>query len=135
MNLDWKYVKPLKNPEAVQHFELKNAIRIPDSLKKFILEFNGGRPSLSSFDTDINKERVFKTLLSYNEDDIENIYKVIDMFKIGNVLKLLPFASDPFGNYICIDFHQNSIVFWNHETEKTEFISEGFNEFIQSLYE
>ena len=57
------------------------------------------------------------------------------MFKEEEI-KLIPFASDPSGNYICIDVNNNdSVVFWNHEINNTEYIAKNFSAFLNKLYE
>lgn len=131
--LKWKYIKPLKDEKSLDIIEEKFNFKIPIDLKECILKNNGGRPSRKVFDTDKSVERVIKTLLSYNENDIENIYRVLDIFKKEEI-DLLPFAIDPSGNYICVD-KENSVVLWNHETNIVEYIAKSFSEFLNRLYE
>ena len=50
--LSWKYVKELKNKEAIDIFEKENGVSFPTDLKDILLKYNGGRPSLRYFDTD-----------------------------------------------------------------------------------
>ena len=56
-------------------------------------------------------------LLSFNEDDTENIYNVIEYFKGQFNGNILPIAMEPSGDYFCIDLTKNSIVYWNHEND------------------
>jgi len=131
--LKWSYVKPLKEQDLISNFEKAHNLKIPKDLKQCIFINNGGRPNLNVFDTAKTGERVFKTLLSFNEDDTENIYKIFPIF--GNNTQLLPFASDPSGNFICVNLQTNNIVLWLHETNEKELIASSFEEFLDKLYD
>jgi hypothetical protein len=76
LSIHWKYVKPLVNKAAIEKFETKNKISLPADLKQCIKVNNGGRPDKNTFDTDKSKERVFKTLLSFNENDVEKYLQI-----------------------------------------------------------
>lgn len=128
-DLIWKYIKPLKDKKSLNIIEEKFKFKIPIDLRECILKNNGGRPNRKVFDTDKSTERVMKTLLSYNENDLESIYKVE---KEEN--DLFPFAIDPSGNYICID-KENSVILWNHETNTGEYVAKSFSDFLSKLYE
>lgn len=135
--MEWKYVKVLENKDLVNIFLSKYGVKLPKTVKELIEKYNGGRPSKKCFDTDIHKECVFKTLLSYNPKDIETIYKV---YKEGSdtkfiEMKLYPIASDPFGNFICVDLKQGeNIVLLRMETLAVEKIADNLTEFIKGLY-
>ncbi|MDR3333440.1 MAG: SMI1/KNR4 family protein [Treponema sp.] len=130
--LTWKYVKELKNKYAIEDFEKAYDIVLPLDLKQCIKENNGGRPGKKLFDTDKTKERVFKTLLSFNESDIENIYTFFPIIQAESS-SLVPFASDPSGNFICVK--DTRIVLFLHETGAIEHIAESFTELLSRLYE
>lgn len=131
--LAWKYIKPLKDEKAVEDFLDCNNVRLPLEIIDCIKENNGGRPINEAFDTTVSKERVFKSLLSYNKSDKETIYACYsNVFKNKN---LFPIASDPAGNFICVDLkNNNAIVFFELESSEKEFISDDFKELLDSLY-
>ncbi|MCR5743305.1 MAG: SMI1/KNR4 family protein [Lachnospiraceae bacterium] len=121
MNLTWKYVKPLKETDAVKKFLKTQKITLPSSLISIIEKYNGGRPSEKSVITETNHEYVFKALLSYNDSDKETIYKIYpELFKASNCF---PFASDTAGNFICYDRKKKKYVLYNHETGSFEQIT------------
>ena len=128
MDTKWKYVHPttLSNINDIEHL---TSFCIPASLKAIILKYNNGRPEKCLFNTRTGIEREFKQLLSFNIDDIENIYIFINLF---DKIKLFPFADDPAGNLICLD--GESVVFWEHETETVDFIAESVDDFFNSLF-
>jgi cell wall assembly regulator SMI1 len=131
-SLIWKYVEPLNNEEAISMFEFENSIKLPNDIISCVKQNNGGRPNKDTFDTQFSKERVFKTLLTYNKGDIEDVFSAFDMLKEEGH-NLIPLASDPGGNFICYDTI-NGIVLWLHETNTTEIIADTFTEFLSKLY-
>jgi cell wall assembly regulator SMI1 len=130
-NITWKYVKELTNKSAVDEFEKKNKVSFPTDLKNCIKANNGGRPDKNIFDSEKTKERVFKTLLSFNENDIETIYKYYPVIK-KEMPSLVPFAIDSFGNFLCIN--ENKVVFFLHETDEIENVANSFSELLDKLY-
>jgi hypothetical protein len=120
MALTWKYVKTLNDPMAVKTFLNKNNLSLPKSLIEILEKYNGGRPSDKMILTEAKREYVFKSILSYNEDDKENIYNIyMDLFKRS---EYFPFASDAAGNFICYDIKTGKLVLYNHETNNVEII-------------
>lgn len=128
--ITWKYVKPLQNVQAVAEFELKNGVVIPDDLRAVIYYHNGGRPSLRYFDLPNEEDKEFKTLLSFNENDLENVYKRFPVGASGD--GLLPFASDPAGNLLVLK--EGAVYFWDHEKSQVIFVAPSFTLFIESLH-
>lgn len=121
MKNNWKYVKPLEDVASVRVFLIKNGIKIPENLIEILEKNNGGRPSEKSIITETQREYVFKSLLSYNNDDLENIYSLYsDSFKDRH---LYPLGSDAAGNIICFDYSVNKYVLLNHETNEPEIIT------------
>lgn len=133
-NIIWKRVKPLIKSNIIDKFEEDYEITLPENLKEFIIANNGGRPSLDIFKTLDGKEVELKSLLSFNEDDTENIYNVIEYFKGQFNGNILPIAMEPSGDYFCIDLTKNSIVYWNHENDVLTFIAKDLVEFLDCLY-
>ena len=128
--LTWKYVKPIKDINAIANFENKSGIKFPDDLKEIIIRFNNGRPSNKYFDTENEKECEFKKLLSFNIDDSENIYNTLGFeTKFKN---LIAFASNSSGNLICL--YEGKIVYWKSETDQIEPLSETCTQFLEKLY-
>ncbi|WP_288222362.1 SMI1/KNR4 family protein [uncultured Clostridium sp.] len=130
----WKRVKPLSQSNSLKNFEEDYGIIIPDVLKELIITNNGGRPSLDIIKAADGKEVEVKALLSFNKEDKENIYNVIEYFKKEFDGKILPVATEPSGDYFCIDLTSNSIVYWEHETNVLTFIAKDFVEFLNCLY-
>lgn len=128
--LTWKYIKPT-TAKKIKDVEDKIKIKLPKDVKDVILKYNNGRPSLDTFDTDKSKGHQFKKLLSFNKEDKENVYTAISALSKENK-KIFPIGSDSSGNYIAIS--NNKVVFYMHETGKTENIANDFKSFLNKLY-
>jgi len=132
-NLNWQYVKPLQNPDAIAQLATETGVKLPDDIVSCLQQHNGGRPDKKSFDTKQSHERVIKSILSFNKDDKGSAYIVVDVLKKEKP-GIFPFASDPSGNYICVST-TGEIVLWLHETNDVEAVAKNFSEFLASLYE
>ena len=132
MSNQWKFKIDLANENMFDKIEKQRNIKFPEELKALIRLFNGAVPSCQLFMAGVT-ENVFGEMLSFNEnetetDSVETVLDVIqDQF-------LIPFAADPFGNYICYDTDKKLVVFWEHETNEIISTDKGLKEFIDSLY-
>ena len=131
LSQEWKYYIPLQD-NSLMKFEEKCGIVIPNELSIFITKHNASTPSMYKFVSG-NIEHLLGSVLDFNEvcKDTDSIYTAVE--SIGKC-ELLPFGIDPFGNYICIDFTNNNIIFWNHEDSSISFVANSLPEFISMLY-
>jgi len=132
--LQWKYVKQLSDENLISKYESENKVELEEEFKDIIKKYNGGRPRPNVFDTEVRKECVFKSLVSFNNDSSASIFEVTKWVNDSTNRKLVPFASEPSGNYICFT-ENNNIVSWMHETGNVEFICNSFNEFLEMMYD
>ena len=114
----WKYVKSLKNANLVKEFTQTYGINLPDNLVETLEKNNGGRPAHKLFDTISSTEHVFKSLLSYNQDDLDNIYSVYPI--LFEEKKLFPIAIDSSGNFICYNILDTEYYLLNHDNAHEE---------------
>ena len=129
-NQTWKYVKPLEDAHSIETFEKSHGISFPADLKEILRKYSGGRPPLKLYDTAMEKNKEFKTLLSFNRSDIENIYKYYPLESSDTTL--IPFASDPAGNYFVIK--DGKVFLWDHETDETIFLANTFTDFFKAMH-
>lgn len=132
MDMIWKYKIEMKNPHAFEEVEALREIHIPEELKGFVMEHNAATPSLYHFMAG-STERVFGAVLSFDktETDADTVYPALGAVKDKN---LLPFAIDPFGNYICYQLDRKQIVYWDHESDEVTSTGKNLSEFLESLY-
>ena len=133
--MEWKYVKPLISDSVIDEFEKTIKYSFPDDFKDCVVKNNGGRPQLKIFDTSVCKERAIKSLLSFNKDDKVTIWKINEWNAKELTNRFIAFAIDNFGNLICFDSNDNSVIFMDMETLKVELIANSFTGFLNCLYE
>jgi hypothetical protein len=132
--MDWKYVKPLESEDLISEFENSQEIDFPESYKELVKQYNGGRPVKDVFDTDVTKERTIKSLLSFNKEDRETVWKIAEWNKDELKNRFVAFGIDNFGNLICFKTSDLSVVFLDIETLSEEKIADSFSEFLEKLY-
>lgn len=132
--MEWKRIKNLDDKSCLEKFQKEFGIEIPISLKHLILHYNGARPSEKLIKLENGNVLEVKMLLSYNEEDTENIYDCIEFFKKKYNNKILPFATEPSGNYFCMNLEDYSIIYWIHEEDSIIKVSNSLKQFLQRLY-
>jgi len=130
-DITWKYVKELKNTAAIDEFEKKHDFSYPQDLKQILIKYNGGRPSSKYYDLPNEKDKEFKTLLSFNETDIETVYKYYPLDSSDK--SLIPFASDPAGNFFVLK--NNKVYLWEHESDCLREVSSTFTDLLMKLHD
>ena len=128
----WHRPKTLINPMAVKQLEEKYGFTVSKELSECILLHNGARPKPNTITLKNGEENDVKILLSYNENDPENIYGIIEYFIENYKGKLIPFAADSAGNYYCE--LEKRIVLWTQSKEIFP-VCNNFSQFLESLYE
>lgn len=131
MNIQWKYKIELADC-ALSEISNKYKIAIPEDLKELLKDANAATPSKTRFMVKVD-EKVFGAVLSFNPDE-----KEADSFEsamhIGFTPNIVPFGIDPFGNYICYNTDNGSIVFFDHEENTLTEVATTLNDFLKQLY-
>ena len=136
----WDDIEPLKDTSLIEKYEQQIGYRFPDDFRQCVLENNSAYAEPDGFDTDKTEGRVFNHLFSFNPDDIDNIWDVgcgLDdtMEEIAELMQnYVTFASSPFGDPICFDRRDDSIVYVDHETLEVEYVAPSFQAFLDKLY-
>lgn len=129
--IKWEFCEALDTENILNQFEEKYKLTIPETLKEIIKNYNAGIPDKSLFDMS-HGEMSFAGLLSFNPDDEETVYMVVDQFIEDGRLKMLPFATNGFGDIICTK--DNAVFLWRHETASIEKISDSITGFFDMLH-
>ena len=97
--MNWKYKIDVVNQNVFSDIEKKYGIVIAEELRALILTANAATPSKYNFMLGAT-ERVVGAILSFNEGetDTDTVYTALSTMEDKT---LVPFAIDPFGNYIC----------------------------------
>lgn len=131
MSIVWSYKIDFKNPVLFDKLKMYG-INIPDELRTFICNYNGASPDKNHIEIN-GKERVFDSVLSFNENDVDvatfkAAYQAIDSDEY------IPFAIDPFGNHFCYSIKTRKIAFYEHEEEVFDQTNYSLDEFLEHLY-
>lgn len=128
----WNYKIDLQNEGVFKEIEEERGIEIPNSLKDLIREANAGTPEKYNYVIG-NTEKVIGAVLSFNrgENDTDTVFTALKTIEDSN---LLPFAIDPFGNYLCMAIKENVVVFWDHETGEAYSTGLDLAGFLNTLY-
>ena len=135
--LVWELSNKLNDRTQIVKLEEAIGKSLPLDYVNCVSENNRGYPSLKSFKTP-KGGRVFNYLLSLNEDEDDNIFKSYQYISEETErVDILPFARDPFGNYICFDFSKDpaTIVFWDHEVRTIEDVCKSFTDLVNMLHD
>lgn len=131
MSIDWKYKIDLAN-NALSEISSKYNIVIPEDLKELLMKANAATPSKTRFMLKVD-EKILGAILSFNPNE-----KEADSFdsamNIGFEKNIIPFGIDPFGNFICYNTNNKSIVFFDHEEDRLEEVASTLEEFLNKLY-
>lgn len=131
MNIEWKYKIDLEE-NAIAEITEKYQVVIPDDLKDLLMVANAATPSKTRFMLKVD-EKVLGAILSFNPGE-----KEADSFEsamnIDFEKNMVPFGIDPFGNYICYNSSNGSILFFDHEEDCTTEIASSLQGFLDSLY-
>jgi hypothetical protein len=132
--MEWNYVQPIKNKRVINEFSLMVDYVFSDEYLDFIEEYNGGRPDKRNFVTAEGNKYTLKTFLSFNKDDMDNVWDIIDWSEdLVQDKREIPFAIDAYDNLICFNCEDNKIIFCDTETAEIEEIAEDFEEFLEKL--
>lgn len=132
MAITWKYKVDVADPSVFSMIEKDRGITFPKELEELILEANAATPSKHLFMAGA-MERVLGAILSVNrnESDTDSIFSALNAVEDKS---LVPFAIDPFGNYVCYSLPDGRIVFWDHETDGITSTGLDLQEFLENLY-
>jgi len=136
-DLVWELGSRLNSSTQINKLNAMVGGMLPSDYISCVLDNNTGYPSLNVFETQLGTQHIFNNLLSLDESNDENIFKVYQFISEETGRKnILPFARDSFGNYICFDFSENPavVVFWQHETNDIDFVCNSFADLLCMLH-
>lgn len=134
--------------DALSRLERQLGATLPDDYRRFMLEFNGGRPEPSGFvfatggGKSDSAVRYFLTL-----DEREERYTIqqfLNQYRDRIPPNTLPIACDSFGNLVLLDAGDRAsgaVCFWDHEKENAEestwdnvvVVAPSFSTFLSAL--
>ncbi|CAH1225046.1 hypothetical protein PAECIP111890_05732 [Paenibacillus sp. JJ-223] len=161
MNVEWQFADKEVSREEIDAVSKKIGYRFPLDYILCSMVNHGANVEPEVFDVG-HKQKVFGSLLSFDESSPDNFLKVYENYKETLPTGVIPFAFDPAGNLICFDYKESEdmpkIVFWEHEgaweksilvqdeglsVEQAEerarenifFVANSFTELLESLHD
>ncbi|MEI4803435.1 SMI1/KNR4 family protein [Bacillus sp. FJAT-51639] len=116
--VEWQFADEAVSEDFVKKIGNDIGVKFPKDYIKCVAINNGANVEPELFNVN-NRERVFGTLLSFDENGDEYIVDVYNDYSDTLPKELIPFAFDPAGNLICFDYKNHEedpiVVFWEHE--------------------
>jgi hypothetical protein len=141
--------------DDIKRFESQMSINLPEEYLKHLLINNGGYPEKDTFpliepiwnDFKRGGTAVSGWFLAIHNDDLSNISKAIELMENRIPKNLIPIATTPGGDYICLCIkgsNYGKVYYWDHNWEAEDgeeptfdniyLIAHNFKDFINSLY-
>jgi hypothetical protein len=129
----------------VQAFEAQVGARLPDDFRRFLLQYNGGKPLPSGFRMALRTgpyaDSLVHSLDSLYDEDICNLESTVRWQRVP--FGVITIGCDPGGNGICLVIageRRGQIWFWDHEHEmhppdwsNMDFVAPSFDAFMRGL--
>ena len=122
-------IKQIKDELAIEKLEDKYEFDLPNELKDFFRENNGGIPNKNVFETK-GKEYEIRCFLSFNDGEYNSIKAPLASFQEETQGKIIPIAKDSGDNYYCMNKENGKIYYWDKDDNLYYCIADSFGEFI-----
>lgn len=119
--------------ENIKNVEERISYKFPDDYRDYILSMGSLKPENNLFRTSKGIEKVLRCLFSYDVNDKNYIMK-FQSFDSQFCNNVVPFALLEFGDLLCFDRDNNSVVVYNHELDNIDMLSNNFTDFLNMLY-
>ncbi|MBC6309914.1 SMI1/KNR4 family protein [Listeria sp. FSL L7-1582] len=117
--IEWQFADEAVSLEDVLTVQKNLGVKFPSDYVECVQINNGASLEPELFELETGVEKVFGTLLSFDNESDEFILDVFNDYKATLPADVIPFAFDPAGNLICFDYRNNqnnpTVVYWNHE--------------------
>jgi cell wall assembly regulator SMI1 len=141
-------VEPAISLFRLQAAERELGLAFPEVYRSFLLHHNGGQPEPNTFRFNDGKSLEVVGWFFSIDDQEDSLVNLVKIYRPYLHKDLLPIASDPFGNLICVAVsgkHEGQIFFWLHESEHApetpiphtdcRFVAASFDAFMNTFEE
>lgn len=125
----WLDGNRLEDPGLIDRFEAELSVSLPQEYRQCAAAHDGARPSKELFRTENGAEHVFLALIPFKQRESADMWSMNSLYD-GRYLQ---FATDYFGNGICFDTRDDSVVFIDHEDGSADRVADSFDKFLALL--
>lgn len=132
--INWRRFQKVSDTALIREVESKYNVVLPNEYILIVKNYDGGVPDKKVFIAG-GKERVFQRFISIQKNKHPNLLDTAEWLDSDKTI--IPFAMDPFGNYICFEFadkNVNNITYTETETNTTYVVCSSFKEFLDGLH-
>ena len=138
--IEWSDPMPPPSSDKVAATERLAAFKFPADFLEFCDTFHGGFPDPDEIEVVGFGRTMINQVLPFDDDEEESIRSIGTVFAAVEGLPegLVPFASEPGGNYFCFSAGHTGdmeIVFWFHEENRVLPVCGTFSEFVELISE
>jgi cell wall assembly regulator SMI1 len=140
-DIAWEDCRGELQEAEVQRVEQALGATFPEDYRACVKKCHGGRPRDNNFsfvDPKVGRmESCLAVLLSFSEDDIENIVETHRRLQPYLPTGVIPIADDGGGDFVCLQYATQarpSVVYWHHGDRSVTPLSDSFSGFLGMLY-
>lgn len=138
MSQNWTGTIPVENPNVFSELENTYGIEIPDQMKEFIQKYNAGKVHYHPYIYNLhqNSRCVFSGLLSFNKNDFNNVFSVIETLTKNNTpLEVIPFGIGV-GDNVILGLNKDGIYVYDKDLDligNKKLLCRDVDDFIQKI--
>jgi len=140
-DIAWEDCRGELGDADVRNVEQALGVTFPEDYRACVKKCHGGRPRNNDFsflDPTIGRmESSLAVLLSFSDDDVENIVETHRRLLPFLPQRVIPIADDAGGDFVCFQDAgqaQRSVVYWHHRERSVVALSESFAGVTDMLY-
>lgn len=128
---------------AIAAFEASRGFPLPSDYREFLLTTNGGKPEPGAFQLALRSGPYTDSVVHWFHALGHDLESTADEMARRVPPELLPIASDPGGNLVCLGVAgdaRGKVYFWDHEHERyptgwsnVDLVADSFNAFLRGL--
>lgn len=138
---EWEGCHPPLDTDRVEAVQRALGVELPPDYRECIRLCHGGRPRQNAFwfdDPVVGRMgSCLGVLLSFTEEDNENIVETYRSLRPHLPIRTVPFADDGGGDFMCFRYSEGiaypTVVYWPHGEADVITLADSFSEFIDML--
>lgn len=133
--MEWRRSRAAADDSVLREIERRRSVVLPRDYQETVLSHSGGVPARQLFMVR-GTERVFSRLISAEADRHPNLLDALEWTDDIPGRKVIPFATDPFGNLLCFSYMTPTVftvTYLDMESGASTPITASFTSFLEGL--